>query len=45
MFLPFAVHKNSEYYEDPNTFNPHRFDGNESNTLQGEHQPVDIRLQ
>jgi len=42
--LPFAVHKNSEYYEDPDTFNPHRFDGNESNTLQGEHQPVDIRL-
>jgi len=37
MFLPFAVHKNPEYYEDPDSFNPHRFDGNESNTLQDDY--------
>ena len=35
MFFPSAVHKSREFYENPELFNPHRFDGNESNTLQG----------
>ncbi|CBY33908.1 unnamed protein product [Oikopleura dioica] len=37
MFLPSGVHKSREFYEEPEKFNPHRFDGNESNTLQDDY--------
>jgi len=29
-----GIHHNESYYKDPHVFNPHRFDGDESNTLQ-----------
>ena len=28
------IHKDEQYYKDPNRYDPHRFDGQESNTLQ-----------
>jgi len=31
------IHHNDEYYTDPEKFDPHRFDGQESNTLQDDH--------
>ena len=30
----YGIHHNEAYYKDPYTFNPRRFDGNESSTLQ-----------
>jgi len=32
-----AIHMNEQFYKEPKVFNPHRFDGHESNTLQDEH--------
>ena len=34
MWTADLIHKNDQYYENPEEFNPHRFDGQESNTLQ-----------
>ena len=34
MWTADLIHKNEQYYNEPEAFNPHRFDGQESNTLQ-----------
>jgi cytochrome P450 len=37
LFLPKAVQRNADYYPNPEVFDPHRFDNNESNTLQDDY--------
>ena len=32
-----GIHNSDSFYKDPKTFDPHRYDGKESNTLQDEH--------
>lgn len=32
-----SIHRSSRFYKQPNKFDPHRFDGHESNTLQDDH--------
>ena len=34
MWTADLIHKNEQFYNEPEKFNPHRFDGQESNTLQ-----------
>ena len=37
MYSAEAIHYSDQFYKDPQVFNPHRFDGAESNTLQDDH--------
>jgi len=37
LFLPKSVHRSADYYPNPDVFDPHRFDNNESNTLQDDY--------
>lgn len=38
-FFPYALHRNSEVYENPESFRPDRFSGNESKTQPWTHIP------